>query len=61
MLSWLERKTNETPVPGWLWEFILIALGIYAYYHNQPDASTYVVGAIVIGVIRQIERNKPLN
>lgn len=46
-------------VDGWLSQLLLIACCAVALWFRQTTPATiYVVGAVVIGVIRQIERTR---
>lgn len=49
----------KPPVPGWLLQWGLTALGAYATYYGANEAAiTLIVGACVIAVIRIIEKDR---
>ena len=59
LVLWLEAKTKTPPVPGWLMEFMLLLAWVVAYTHGyRQEGVTLLVGSIVIGVVRMIERDR---
>lgn len=59
LVTWLEAKVNAPPpVPGWLTQgLLLVAFGIATWKGVHPQATTYLVGALVIGTVRQIYKD----
>lgn len=49
----------ETWVGGWLTQVMLLAFGAAALWMGRPEQATiFIVGASIVGVIRQIERER---
>jgi uncharacterized membrane protein YjjP (DUF1212 family) len=54
-----ETDKSRSWVPGWLSEVFLIACAFAMLWSgNDQGSATFVTGALVIGAIRQIERER---
>lgn len=54
---WTEALENWKPVTGWLMQGFLMLLSLIGMCYGV-NMSAYIVGAIVIGVMRAIERER---
>lgn len=54
---WAVAIENWKPVTGWLAQWLLLLLALTAMWFGLPS-DAYIVGAIVIGVVRAIEKER---
>lgn len=55
----MTKKPREPWVYGWSSQIVLLTLAALAIWISQPQqACTFVVGSAIIGVIRQLERER---
>lgn len=50
--------SDELWVAGWFTELCLSVLGITALFYNNVQSTILITGAMVIGVMRQIEKER---
>jgi len=56
------RKAANLWTPGWLTHLLLLGCGAALILHgNAEQGTTFIVGASIIGVIRQLERARTRN
>lgn len=61
LTRWLEAKTKAPPpVYGWLAQWLCLLMAFLTMFvgHNPSKADVWLVGCIIIGVMRQLEKER---
>jgi len=60
LIAWLElRAKAPPPVPGWIMQWLLLVGFVLGWWFDHHErATTFLVGSLVLGVVRQIEAER---